>query len=194
VVRPHYMSNGKPVGKVQRNLLTLGLLVVWAAGMVWAFWWYEGQYLRSFDRPAYFSGTPVPPPFEPGQVQVVHVWQTGCPCNGGHQVYLEEMTRRFGEQGVRFARSGQVGEAGLPTGLKELPYWPIPEQWASWPGAPAIVIWNAGGELAYVGPYSDGAHCSRDSSFVEPVIGALLSGRPVSITTQDTVSCLCDIE
>lgn len=182
------------LSKVQRNIITLTLLLIWAAGMVWAFWWYEGQYLRSFERPAYFVGTPVAPPFEPGKVQVVHVWQTGCPCNGGHEAYLDDMTGRFAEQGVRFARSGQAGDAGLPAGLKNLPYWPIPEQWVDWPGAPAIAIWDSEGQLAYVGPYSDGAHCSRESSFVEPVIGTLLSGRRVGITTQDTVSCLCYIK
>lgn len=179
---------------LQRKLITIGLLLVWAAGMVWAFWWYEGQYLRNFERPAYFAGMPVNPPFEPGQIQVVHVWQSGCPCNGGHQAYVDEMTQRFAEHGVRFARSGQESEAGLPDELKNLPFWPIPETWANWPGAPAIAIWDAEGSLAYVGPYSDGAHCNRDSSFVEPVIGTLLSGRRVSITTQDTVSCLCDIK
>lgn len=182
------------MGKLQRNLLTAGLLLLWGAGMVWAFWWYEGQYLRSFERPAYFHGAPVAPPFDAGSVQVVHVWQGGCPCNGGHEAYLDEMTQRFAERGVRFARSGQAEPAGLPTELKNLPFWPIPEQWVNWPGAPAIAVWDAEGRLAYVGPYSDGAHCNQESSFVEPVMAALLQGRRVSISTQDTVSCLCDIK
>ena len=75
-----------------------------------------------------------------------------------------------------------------------LPYWPIPELWANWPGAPAIAIWDAEGQLAYVGPYSDGAHCTTDSSFVEPVVQALLAGRKVAITRQDAVACLCDLD
>uniref|UniRef100_UPI003FA79754 DUF6436 domain-containing protein n=1 Tax=Pseudomonas sp. TaxID=306 RepID=UPI003FA79754 len=108
------------MGTIQRKLITIGLLFIWAAGLVWAFWWYEGQYLRNFERPAYFAGVSVSPPFEPGQIQVVHVWQSGCPCNGGHQAYVDEMTQRFTEQGVRFARSGQAGEAGLPDQLKNL--------------------------------------------------------------------------
>lgn len=179
---------------VHRTVLTLSLLAVWAAGLVWAFWWFEGRYVKVFERPAYFHAEAVAPPFEPGQVQVVHVWQSGCPCNGGHQVYVSEMTRRFGQEGVQFARSGQAAAENLPAALVDLPFWPIPEEWADWPGAPSIAIWDAQGGLAYVGPYSDGAHCSRESSFVEPVIRALLAGRPVNITVQDTVSCLCDIQ
>lgn len=178
----------------QRNLLTGGLLLVWLAGLVWAFWWFEGRYLKPFERPAYFQGLAVQPPFPVGQIQVVHVWQSGCPCNAGHEGYVADMTARFAAQGVAFARSGLAGPAALPAGLKELPFWPIPEEWAGWPGAPAIAIWDARGQLAYVGPYSDGAHCNTESSFVEPVIRTLLDGRSVNITTQDTVSCLCDIQ
>lgn len=179
---------------LRRSILTLILLAGWAAGMVWAFWWFEARYVKVFDQPAYFNAAAVTPPFEPGKVQVVHVWQSGCPCNGGHQAYVSEMTKRFSEAGVLFARSGQVAAGNLPTVLTDLPFWPIPEEWADWPGAPSIAIWDAQGSLAYVGPYSDGAHCSRESSFVEPVLRTLLAGRQVNITVQDTVSCLCDIQ
>lgn len=174
-----------------RRAMVAALLMLWLAGLAWAFWWYEGQYLKAFERPVFFAAENVEPPFPPGQVQVLHVWQSGCPCNGGHQDYIEDMTRRFAEQGVQFARSGQRGEELLPDALKVLPFWSIPAAWSNWPGAPAVAIWDATGQLAYVGPYSDGAHCSRDSSFIEPVISALLAGRPVRILSQDTVACLC---
>lgn len=177
-----------------RRTLVGALLVLWAVGLAWAFWWYEAQYLRTFERPVFFSADSVVPPFEPGQVQVLHVWQADCPCSAGHQAYVNDMTERFSSQGVQFARSGQYAADALPAALKSLPYWPIPQIWDSWPGAPSVAIWNAEGDLAYVGPYSDGAHCSRDSSFIEPVISALLAGREVTILSQDTVACLCDIQ
>ncbi|SDS49202.1 hypothetical protein SAMN05216271_2041 [Halopseudomonas sabulinigri] len=177
-----------------RRVLTLLLLLVWLAGLVWAYWWFEARYIKSFERPAYFAGEAVAPPFAPGHVQVLHVWQSGCPCSAGHESYVDEMTQRFSAQGVQFARAGQRTTEGLTDGLKALPYWPIPEVWAGWPGAPSIAIWDAQGNLAYVGPYSDGAHCTTDSSFVEPVVQALLAGRKVSITRQDAVACLCDLD
>ena len=177
---------------VRRLLVSLALLV-WVAGLGWAYWWFEGRYIKSFERPVFFQAEQVAPPFAPGQVQVVRVWQSNCPCSAGHEAYVEEMTARFAGRGVRFARSGQYSTVGLSAGLKELPYWPIPGAWADWPGAPSIAIWAADGSLAYVGPYSDGAHCSADSSFVEPVLQALLDGRSVNITQQDSVSCLCDL-
>ncbi|WP_339845465.1 DUF6436 domain-containing protein [uncultured Halopseudomonas sp.] len=175
--------------------LTVGmLLLVWLAGLAWAFWWFEGQYVKAFERPAYFSAQNVKPPFPPGKVQVLHVWQPGCPCNGGHEAYLQSMTERFSAQGVLFARAGSTSTEDLPSALQKLPQWPIPSEWSNWPGAPAVAIWDATGNLSYVGPYSDGAHCNSDSSFIEPVIKSLLAGRPVSIVTQDTVACLCDLK
>ncbi|TVP91433.1 MAG: thiol-disulfide isomerase [Pseudomonadaceae bacterium] len=177
----------------QRNTLVALLLLVWAGGIAWAFWWFEAQYLRNFDRQAFFQGIEVEPPFATGQIQVLHVWQANCPCSAGHEAYVEEMTQRFSAQGVRFARSGQTTTDGLGVVLKNLPYWPIPEAWGHWPGAPSIAIWDADGVLSYVGPYSDGAHCSSDTSFVEPVLQRLLAGGSVSITRQDTVSCLCEL-
>lgn len=180
--------------KVHRNVVVVLLLACWVAGLVWALTWYESHYIKPFERPALFDGVSVEPPFDAAAVQVLHVWQAGCPCNGGHQAYVNDMTERFAEQGVLFARSGQRDLDALPQALRQLPYWPMPAAWSAWPGAPAVAIWGADGRLAYVGPYSDGASCSEDSSFVEPVIRALLAGRQVDITRQDTVSCLCDIE
>lgn len=170
------------------------LLITWLVGLAWAFWWFEGRYVKAFERPAYFSARNVAPPFAPGRVQVLHVWQAGCPCNGGHEVYLKNMTERFAAQGVQFARAGAASSDGLPVTLQQMVYWPIPDEWENWPGAPAVAIWDTTGALAYVGPYSDGAHCNRESSFIEPVIETLLAGRPVNVRAQDTVACLCDIE
>lgn len=180
--------------KVHRNLVVVLLVACWGAGLVWALSWYESRYVRTFERPAFFDGLAVPPPSDTPRVQVLHVWQAGCPCNGGHQAYVNDMTERFAAQGVVFARSGARDIDALPRALRQLPYWPMPEAWSGWPGAPAVAIWGADGRLAYVGPYSDGASCSEESSFVEPVIQALLAGRKVDITRQDTLSCLCELD
>lgn len=176
----------------RRGLLAV-LGLVWAAGLAWAWWWFDGYHNRTFEQPAHFAAAQVSPPFAPGRIQVMHVWQAGCPCNAGHEAYIADMTGRFSAQGVRFVRSGSsVAAAGSV--LADLPYWPMPEGWSDWPGGPALAIWDAQGQLAYVGPYSDGASCNSDSSFVEPVLRALLQGRSVNITQQDTVACLCPLQ
>lgn len=175
-----------------RRALLVTLAVCWAAGLGWAWWWFDGYHARTFEGVAHFAAAQVDPPFAPGQIQVMHVWQAGCPCNAGHEAYIADMTRRFSAQGVQFVRSGSQAAPG--GALSELPYWPLPAGWSDWPGGPALAIWDAQGKLAYVGPYSDGASCNSDSSFVEPVLRTLQQGRAVAITRQDTVACLCALE
>ncbi|MEB0151115.1 DUF6436 domain-containing protein, partial [Pseudomonas sp. CCC2.2] len=56
---------------------------------------------------------------------------------------------------------------------------------ASLPGAehlsvsPAVAIWDHSGQLAYFGPYSEGATCNANNSFIEPILQALSQGRSV---------------
>lgn len=179
--------------QIWRRRLLWGAFVLWASGLVWAWWWLDGRHARAFERPVYFEGADIAGPFAAGQVQVLHVWQANCPCNAGHEAYIADMTRRFSEQGVRFARAGSL-PGGRGDILGDLPHWPLPQAWADWPGGPSVAIWDAAGQLAYVGPYSDGASCNADSSFIEPVLQALLQGRTVHAAQYDTVACLCELD
>ncbi|WP_244258619.1 DUF6436 domain-containing protein, partial [Pseudomonas aeruginosa] len=47
------------------------------------------------------------------------------------------------------------------------------------------------GRLAYFGPYSEGAVCTSSNSFIEPILEALLQGRPVDATHTLAVGCYC---
>ena len=94
---------------------------------------------------------------------------------------------------AEFARAGSL-PGGRGDVLGELPHWRLPASWADWPGGPSVAIWDASGQLAYVGPYSDGASCNQDSSFIEPVLRALLAGRAVNAARYDTLACLCELD
>lgn len=178
----------------QRDLLVTVILLGWLAGLACAWWWFEARHLKAFLRPAFFDAAETGPPMPGGVVQVLHVWQPGCPCNSGHLNYVEDMTRRYAAQGVRFARSGASAAEPASAVLADLPYLSMPDFGSHWPGAPAVAIWDGSGKLVYVGPYSDGVYCTSDSSLIEPVLQALVAGRDVSITRQDTVSCLCEFD
>ncbi len=54
-----------------------------------------------------------------------------------------------------------------------------------------MAIWNAQGELAYFGPYSEGAVCTSGNSFIEPILDALVQGRQVNATHTLAVGCYC---
>lgn len=59
------------------------------------------------------------------------------------------------------------------------------------PASPAVAIWDRQGHLAYFGPYSEGAVCNAANSFIEPILTALLDGRPVSASNTLAIGCYC---
>src|SRR5690606_24441792 len=68
-----------------KTLLVTAISIVWLLALLYAFWWYQGRYLRAFDEQAVlFSGDQLqlPPALAgPGPVRLVHFWDPACPCN-----------------------------------------------------------------------------------------------------------------
>jgi len=160
--------------------------------LVGAYDWYRERYQRSllFDAdglslPAGLAG--------PGPIRLVHFHDPACPCNVGNQQHLAELIERYAPRGVSFHTLQRPGSRGrLPPSLAAL------QPLATLPGSerlaasPALAIWDRQGRLAYFGPYSEGAICSSANSFVEPVLDALLDGRPVQAGGVLAEGCFCD--
>ncbi|MBE7926221.1 DUF6436 domain-containing protein [Pseudomonas saudiphocaensis] len=183
----------------RRKYLIAGLIVLfWASTMLAAFWWFEARYLRTFEgeRAELFSGDALQLPAAlqgPGPVRFVHFWDPGCPCNVGNQRHLQELLENFADQPVEFFEVRKPGSTGrLPQQLAALKSLPGIAGSELLPASPAVGIWDSNGQLAYIGPYSEGAVCSSDNSFVEPILEALLAGRPVRATHSLAVACFCD--
>ena len=109
----------------RKTLLASLLILLWAASMLYAYWWYEARYLRSFsDQTALFYGEALRLPDElagPGPIRLVHFWDPACPCNVGNQQHLAELIERFGAQGVTFYAVQKPGTNGqLPSTLSAL--------------------------------------------------------------------------
>ena len=180
----------------RKAVLATLLAVVWLGAMLSAFWWYESRYIRPFaETTALFSGDPLqlPPQLAgPGPIRVVHFWDPACPCNVGNQQHLAELLARFSAQGVAFYAVQKPGTRGqLPdtlSGLQPLTAFPGAEHL---PASPAVGIWDKNGNLAYFGPYSEGATCTSSNSFIEPILEALAQGRSVNATHTLAVGCFC---
>lgn len=184
------------------NLPTLKLLgtllgLVAGAVFIWqAYTTFQARYVRPFDNQAtFFDGARLQLPRElagPGPVRVVHFWDPACPCNVGNQQHLADLMQRFKDRGVTFHVLQKRGTRGyLPddlAGLKPLGNLPGSEHL---PASPAVAIWDRHGQLAYFGPYSEGAVCNAANSFIEPILNALLEGRPVSASNTLAVGCYC---
>lgn len=184
----------------RKHLITGLIVLLWAGAMLAAYSWFESRYLRTFDgeRAQLFSGEALALPAAlqgPGPIRFVHFWDPGCPCNVGNQQHLEELLARFVGQPVAFYVVQKPGSKGrLPNSLAALEPLPGLAGAEQLPASPAVGIWDQGGQLAYLGPYSEGAVCSSDNSFVEPILEALLDGRPVRASNSLAVACFCDWE
>lgn len=181
----------------RKTLLASLLILCWAAAMLAAYWWYEARYLRSFsEQTALFYGEQLRLPDElagPGPIRLVHFWDPACPCNVGNQQHLAEVIERFAPQGVDFYAVQKPGSSGqLPTSLSALQALPELTGSAQLPASPAVAIWDRSGQLAYFGPYSEGAVCTSSNSFIEPILEALVADRPVSASNTLAVGCFCD--
>lgn len=180
-----------------KTLLATLLALVWLGGMLLAFWWFEARYLRPFDeRAALFSGAELRLPAElagPGAIRLVHFWDPACPCNVGNQQHLAELVARYAPRGVEFHAVQKPGSQGrLPAELAALkPIAALPGSTAL-PASPAVAIWDAQGQLAYFGPYSEGLTCNSSNSFIEPILEALAAGRTVDASNTLAVGCFCD--
>ncbi|MFC3607621.1 DUF6436 domain-containing protein [Stutzerimonas tarimensis] len=182
--------------RIPRLLIAAVLLCAAAAALLLAIRWYEESFREAGERAAMFSGEALKLPAElagPGPVRLVHFWDPACPCNVGNQQHLAEMLLRYRDAPVAFYAVQRPGSRGkLPPPLQAIETLTDFPGSETLPASPAVALWDARGELVYLGPYSEGAVCTSDNSFVEPIIDALLAGRQVRATQALAVACFCD--
>ncbi|WAB98367.1 MULTISPECIES: DUF6436 domain-containing protein [Pseudomonas] len=171
--------------------LLVGAVILWQAYTT-----FQARYLRPFgNQVTLFNGSQLQLPAElagPGPIRVVHFWDPACPCNVSNQQHLGDLVSQFASQDVAFHVLQKPGSHGLlPANLNSLqPIANVPGS-EHLPASPAVAIWDHQGNLAYFGPYSEGAVCNASNSFIEPIIKALLASRPVQATDTLAVGCYC---
>lgn len=180
---------------LKKTLIGLAIFL-WLGAMLTGLWWYKTRFIRPFsETTAVFSGQQLRLPNSiagSGAIRFVHFWDPACPCNVGNQQHLAEMLERYADE-VEFYHLQKPGSSGqLPKVLSSMHHLsglPGAEQL---PASPAVAIWDRAGQLAYFGPYSEGAVCNSSNSFIEPVLDALINNRPVNAANTLAVGCFCD--
>lgn len=181
---------------MRNKLLIATIILLWGCALVTALWWYKSRYIRPFSADAtLFTGDSLRLPDSlagPGNIRLVHFWEPACPCNSGNQQHLAEMMQNYGDA-VSFYQVQKAGSRGqLPAplqGMQHLHSLPGSDQL---PASPAVAIFDRSGELAYFGPYSEGAVCTSSNSFIEPILEALKQGRRVAAANTLATGCFCD--
>lgn len=180
---------------LKKTLIGLAIFL-WLGAMLTGLWWYKTRFIRPFsETTAVFSGQQLRLPNSiagSGAIRFVHFWDPACPCNVGNQQHLAEMLERYADE-VEFYHLQKPGSSvQLPkvlSTMRHLSGLPGAEQL---PASPAVAIWDRAGQLAYFGPYSEGAVCNSSNSFIEPVLDALINNRPVKAANTLAVGCFCD--
>ena len=178
------------------------LVGIWALAMVGAFWHFFHRDLGQFGSGdlSFFDGEQVShslgEQFRPSAAvgQVVHFWDRDCRCSRFNRQHARDVMQQFGEQGISFVVA--VPSAAAQADARRL----FPEasdvivvRDAATVSSPAAAAFNAGGELLYYGPYSDGVLCtSTEGSPVEQVLSDLLADRqPRQWLNLSAVGCYC---
>ena len=215
------VPHANPPPSRRRIAWASALLGVWLAGSALGFWWFTMKDLRSFapsvtlgaqafDTVAVSAGledaldaqlrqerdTP------PASATVLHFWDQACACSRFNQDHVRQLSEHYRTAGVRFLvldrRSGKALDPrtlGTAFGDAVEPY--LADSSAidklDIPASPAAAVFDAHGQLAYFGPYSEGAAClTGNGDFVEQVLDKLLAGeRPQQINIA-AFGCFCD--
>src|SRR5699024_4321148 len=184
---------------MKRSILKKSLigvaLILWLGSMATGLWWYKTRFIRPFsETTAIFSGQQLRLPANlagAGKIRFVHFWDSSCPCNVGTQQHLAAMIEPY-RGTVEFYHFPKPGSSGqLPKALSSMRHLSSLPGAEDLPASPAVAVWNNHGELAYFGPYSEGAVCNSSNSFIEPVLNALLDNRPVAAANTLAVGCFC---
>jgi hypothetical protein len=175
----------KKVGNLAIHLL----LLAWAGGTAFAFWHFEGQYLRPVSRPAraaiaqpellptapYRALTTEHGPISlvgPEPVTVLNFWNPHCPCSRYAESDVRRLIAQYGPIGVRFLTvvaagpSSQDGQESLSAwqgrGIPSAAVVDNDNRIARRFGvwaAPAAVILTTRGRVAYTGAYNAARYC-----------------------------------
>ncbi len=188
------MASLAPVFRVnamtpRRKTLLVSLVgLLWAGGLLAAYWWFEIRYIRPFsEQTTLFSGDSLRLPAElagPGAIRLVHFWDPACPCNVGNQQHLGELIERFAGKGVEFHVLQKPGSQGrLPDNLAALRpslVCPVPSSCRParpWRSGTATAAWPTSAPIArarYAPPATASSNrsskrCCRDVRWMPPI-------------------------
>lgn len=194
----------------QTGSIGIGLLLaLWAGGTVFAFWQFEGQYLRpvprppgaAIARPETLPAAPLPAiPTEEGlmslkgsgPITVLNFWNPHCPCSRFAESDVRRLLHLYQPAGVRFitvVASGPTAEdqqdalaAWQGRGITQTATAidrdnQIARRFGVW-AAPAAVILNTQGRVAYTGAYNAARYChDPHTAWGEKALDAVVHGQ-----------------
>lgn len=196
-------------------------MLIWLLGTAYAFWWFQFKDLRPFSSAAtnkniFFDGEKMRGHLnkalsgsqdsgrkdDKGSV-VVHFWDPTCPCSRFNEQHVKQLMAEYRKRGIRFivvARTESFTDKKALQQKARAVFGEVDVVWSqdlglnqSIPSSPAAIILDSQQQLAYFGPYSEGAVCSAGSGrFVERILDNVLIGKNPQYINTLAYGCFCD--
>lgn len=183
------------------------LLLLWGGGTALAFWQFEGQYMRPVSRPAGAAVAhpdllPASPlaavKTEEGTISLagrqpvtlLNFWNPHCPCSRFAEGDVRHLVHEYRPAGVRFitviatgaAEQSEASSAWKARGIAGTAAVTdtdnrIAQRFGVW-AAPAAVILDQQGRIAYVGAYNSARYCNApDTAWAAKALAAITHGQ-----------------
>ena len=111
------------------------------------------------------------------QGKIIHFSSENCRCNKLAQRHKSSINRLASADGLGIV---DYEIASLPDNF------PLPS-------VPAIALFDKQGELAYLGPYSQGLGCGESEGMIEVVMNNLRHGMNPELILNDAKGCYCNV-
>ncbi len=108
-----------------------------------------------------------------------HIQDQSCSCSSFSKEHIRSLD-------IKFEKAGFSTKKLTPSSHREIV--------SLFPSLPALAIFDENAELAYLGPYSSGLFCSKNSSLIETIVDSIISNSHLgSLVISDSSGCYCDI-
>jgi len=204
-----------------RTTLAAALVLVWLIGTAFGFWWFQFKDLRPFavntaNKNIFFDGEKMRNHLnraleknkdrgrpDDKVTTVVHFWDPACDCSRFNEKHVRDLMAEYRKQGIRFvvvARAESFANREALSQKARAVFGDVDVIWnqdlrlnKSIPSSPAAIILDGQQQLAYFGPYSEGAVCSAGSGrFVERILDGVLAGKNPQFINTLAYGCFCD--
>lgn len=169
------------------------LAVAWLATAAQLLWHFEKQRLASSRQLVHFAVEDLPAaPLAAavGEEKILYFLDRDCSCNAAALTEIARLRRAGILPQAQFAldAAGAAAAGGAVQALSAA-------ERASWrgrvPAAPAVALWNAGGNLVYFGPVNVNAGCGDGVSYLQNALRTMRKDSSALFAPWDVVTCAC---
>lgn len=108
-----------------------------------------------------------------------HIQDRNCSCSNLSERHVRSLN-------IKFKKAGYSVQTLTPQNYNKI--------MSLVPSLPALVVFDANGELAYLGPYSSGYFCGVKTSLIEPIVASITANTHLgALVISDSDGCYCEI-